>query len=130
MAAVLGLAGLHVAAGLAGVVLALATGRSPSATIPLWVFPLQMLVFSSAASVLVAGGKRDPRTLSLACVFALIATSFARRPELLLEGFLGHPPLLVALRGLRVDALLPVFVWLFFREFPRSVATPRARGIA
>ena len=119
-------AGVHVALGLAG----MATGGSPSARLPAWVFPLQMVAYSVAAAWIVVGGRGDLRSLALAAAFSLIAASFARRPELLLEDTLGHPFALRLVRGLRVDALLPAVVWLFFREFPRSVSTPRARAVA
>jgi hypothetical protein len=130
IAAVLVVAALQVIEGLAGIVAVLWTGGEFEAGLPLWIFPLQMVVFSSAATVLAASGRRDERALYLGVVFALIATSFARVPTLHLEALVPHALPLAALRGLRVDALLPLFVWLFFRDFPRAIGSPRARLVA
>lgn len=124
------LAALHVLAGLAGVSVALWTSLPLATANPIWIFPVQMLVFSAGAAVLVAGSRGDARVLSLAVVFLLIATSFARVPTIFLESHVASPGPIALLRGLRVDAFLPLFAWLFFRDFPRGLATPHARLLA
>ncbi|MGH0037073.1 MAG: protein kinase domain-containing protein [Myxococcota bacterium] len=122
---VLAVAGLQAAIGLAGAVATAVEGWSTGSPLPPWVFVLQISVFGGASAVLVYSGRGDSRVASLAAIFALIATSFARVPMGLLESAVEAPPVL---SQVRVDALLPLLLWDFFSAFPRSVDSPRVRG--
>ena len=66
--------------------------------------------------------RRDSRATRLGAAFLLIASSFAYRPALVLEAGLEAEAAAVArvIRHLPSDAFLPLLVWLFVRDFPRT----------
>jgi hypothetical protein len=127
---VLGVAALQVLAGLLGVGWSIWSGEPLGAALPAWVFPVQMAVFSAAAAAVLLGADGDERILALGAVFALIATSFARVGATFLESQLEISQPVAAIRSLRVDALLPFFVWRFFQDFPRGITSPALRQTA
>ena len=127
---VLSIAALQIVLGLNGVLLAGVSGAELSRNLPLWVFPVQMLAFASTAGVLLRGAKGDDRVVSLAGQFLLIGASFARAPTLHLEAVLEDPWWIAVVRGMRVDAFLPYYVWRFFTQFPRALVSHRVRAFA
>jgi len=116
---VLLIAGLQVAAGVAG---ALVGGAPRPSVVPSSILLLQALAFASAATLLLRGGRRDPRAVSLGTAFLIVAGVFAQRPaERLVEALgpgLGWIPALVT--GLPVHAFFAYFFCLFVRDFPRG----------
>jgi eukaryotic-like serine/threonine-protein kinase len=121
---VLPLAAIAVGGGLLGAALAPSLIRPVDAPgIPPAVNLVVVIVYATAASWLLFGGRRDQRAVSLGAFFLLIASSFSGR--LITAGLERELPGVVAyaLRGaraLRVDAFLPVAFWLFARDFPRT----------
>ncbi len=127
---VLGVAALQVLAGEAGVLAFYVDGTRVAAGLPPWVQALQSAVFAASAVALLAGSRGDARVVSLAVVFGLVATSFARAPTGHLEAVLGEPWALGFLRSIRVDAFLALYAWRFFERFPRGITSPRSRFVA
>jgi eukaryotic-like serine/threonine-protein kinase len=124
------LAAAKLLAGLVGALFAPSLLRPlPEAPLPAAIHLVTLTVFGSAAVWLILGGRADRRALYLGAVFALIAAAFCER--LVLGGLAGSPPAAVAAAltfaaGLQVEAFLPVCLWLFAREFPRSASFSRA----
>ncbi len=110
------LAGLHVAMGLVGLLLA-RQDRHPFS--PLLSGGL-MLAFGLGAIGLLLGGRRDPRAGHLGAFFLIVASAFSRR----FHAFLPDSARAL-LGGLPPDAFLPWFLWQFLREFPRAVRLSR-----
>jgi hypothetical protein len=112
-------AGLQVAAGLLGAALGPASQASP---VPAAWLAAQAVAFAAAATLLLRGGRRDPRAVSLGTAFLIVAGVFSTRPaEWLAEALgpgLGWAPAL--LTALHVYAFLAWYVWLFVRDFPRA----------
>jgi hypothetical protein len=112
-------AGFQVVAGLAGVALGPAGRPSP---VPTAILAAQAFAFAAAAALLLRGGRRDPRAVSLGTAFLIVAGAFSSRPgEWLVEavgpGLRWAPTLLTTLQ---VQAFLAFYVWLFVRDFPRA----------
>lgn len=79
--------------------------------------------FAGAGTLMALGGQRDRRARYLGSFFVIIALAFAREP---LRQAFGRADNVVA-GALRIDCdpLLPLFLWLFVREFPRTVSPSR-----
>jgi len=126
----LALAGLEIAAGLAGILAAALTGTgSAGQPFPLWVFALQTSVFAAIGTVLLRGVRGDPRVAYLGAALMLIATSYSLRPLEVLELWSGGHWAVRLVGHLQLDAFLPVFVWSFAREFPRAIDSPASRRV-
>ena len=124
----LALAGLEIGAGLAGILAAALTGVGSSGQpFPLWVFALQICVFAAAGTTLLLGTRGDPRVALLGAALMRIATSYCLRPLVFLELWSGGHPAVRLVGHLQLDAFLPVFVWMFAREFPRAIDSPASR---
>ena len=97
---------LFLASGLAG-------RAETNATVP-WVSLAVVLAYGIAGATLLIGGRLDARCRELGVYFLLIASPFA---DLLAKAG-GEGPLATVVSGLRVDAFMPVFLWMFVRDFP------------
>jgi hypothetical protein len=129
---VLALALLHVALGLAGIALALADPGLPlPSSHSLWVHLVQILVFGATGLWLVGGSRGDARPAYLGAIFLLVATGYAWRPIELVAGAAPPAAATLARAALAVppDAFLGLFFWLFVRDFPRAIGSPRARRL-
>ncbi len=136
--AALALAGLKVAVGLGVAPLAPSLLRPVGdARVPATVGLVVLAVFGLAAVWLLIVGRDDRRSTYLALAFFLIAASFSEGAvAAALAGDLS-PALakaLALLNTLEVGALLPLSLWLFARDFPRTawfgVADRAARSMA
>lgn len=119
-------AALQVAAGVAGFLWGVPGEPGPVATS---VLLLQALVFAAAGALLLRGGRRDSRAVSLGVAFLIVAGAFSRRHVAALSATL--PPesaWLASLLGeLPVHGFLPYFFWVFARDFPRGMAYGRGQ---
>jgi hypothetical protein len=124
------LAACKAVGGLAGVLVAASVGTGGvEPPLPLWVFALQIGVFGAAGAYLILGARGDARPVYLGTAFLLVATSYALRPLEMLENAGDGAAWLGVLRGLQADAFLPACLWLFFRDFPRALDSPRQRWL-
>ena len=97
---------------------ALAAAPIPIARLALLV--TTVVVFAAAGTVLLAGGARDPRAVTLGALFLAIASVFA--DPLFGRVGSGAGALLAmarAVMALQVDAFTPYLLWRFALEFPR-----------
>ncbi|MDH4063552.1 MAG: serine/threonine protein kinase [Acidobacteriota bacterium] len=87
-------------------------------------------VFGGAAAFLAAAGARDRRAIHLGAFFLLVAVSFANGIVARLEDLPGSTERVrQALLALHPDAFLPLFLWLFVREFPALRRFDRGQGV-
>lgn len=103
----------------------------PARPVPDFVFVLHIVVFSAVGALLIYASRSDRRAAYLGVSFWLVASSFSdpltrRLPELLPATFGSWGSLLSALQP---EAMLPFFLWLFFRDFPRSLAASTTNRI-
>jgi len=91
----------------------------------------QLLAFGGAAVLLLVAGRGDPRAIWLGGFFLLVADAFCNRPSLLLvaRGTGALADLGWASIGLRLDILMPLFLWHFARDFPRAPVSTRLRRL-
>ncbi len=78
-----------------------------------------LVVFVLGAGLLIIGGRRDQRALTLGAFFLAIATQFTDR---LWTGVVASPfpaVLVNTVRWLPIGAFIPYLLWLFARQFPR-----------
>ena len=112
---ILGLAALKIAFGVAGYFHAVA---KPGGTLPDF-GTLHMLVYGAVAALLIYNRDRDPRALWLGSAFALVGVVPSDR---LFANLAGSSPwvdsAIHALSHLHPDTFLPLYFWLFFRNFP------------
>jgi hypothetical protein len=87
---------------------------------------VHVLVFASVAAWLVSAAQRDRRPFYLGGAFMLSAASSS---DQLFQGLVGGGWPVATLSHLHPDAFLALFLWLFFREFPRSSSDPTSRRI-
>lgn len=82
--------------------------------------------FSAVALLLLLGGRRDERALTLGVVFLLVASVFA--DSLPVQASVSPGSALTLPVGLvfalEVDALTPFYVWRFARDFPLAADLP------
>lgn len=125
--AVAGVALLKIAIGLSAVSLALATHRVDLVSRDA-LFVALVSVYTTAALLLLEGGRRDGRATILGITFLLVATTFADR---FIGLWRGADNLAIAgaraMFALHVDAFMPYFLWTFVREFPRVTEDARTR---
>ncbi len=86
------------------------------------------LPFTAAGILLVAGGRRDPRAISLGGFFLMAATSFFNRPLRTYVGLTlpGHA-VFAAVDALELDAFMAYFLWTFARDFPHQLVSTVGR---
>ncbi|MEM9290083.1 MAG: serine/threonine-protein kinase [Acidobacteriota bacterium] len=106
--------------------LSLVTGAGGGALPPVLNF-VTLTLFAAAAGPLLIGGRRDARAIYLGATFLAVASFFINR--LLLEpGEALEPGLLrflvLTVHWIPATALLPLFLWLFAREFPQIPPHP------
>jgi eukaryotic-like serine/threonine-protein kinase len=90
---------------------------------------LQIAVFGAGAVFLLVTGRGDARAVWLAGFYVFIADAFCEQPIAILIARGGD---LVAdagrfFDGLRLDILMPLFLWRFVREFPHAPMPVRLR---
>lgn len=115
--AVTAVAGIQAALAAAGFVYALAAG---DVRFPVVLQGSAVLALLVCAALLVRAGA-DPRARTLAALLLLLASAAGRRFLLPLEA----PAFSPVVRGLYPDAFLPLFAWLFVRDFPRILRFSR-----
>ena len=105
-----------------GGIVAIGSGGFETPLAPPLVFVGLMLGFLGGAAFLLVGGRADPRSADLAGIFAAVASTFAMSPMLsAADASLGlFPRIAPVVVGLRIEALLPYFLWRFARSFPRK----------
>ncbi len=106
------------------------TGPNPVALPPQFTYA-QLLAFGAAAVLLLVAGRGDPRAVWLGGFFLFVADAYCNRPSLLLVAR-GTGPLADlgwASMGLRLDILMPLFLWHFARDFPRAPISTRLRRL-
>ena len=125
---VCGIAAVQVAVGLAGLALS-ATGVEwqRESGIPDWQRGIAILSSGALAAYLLLGAHRDERVEYMGAFFLLVAVDFANPPIRALVVTLPEPGAHLArlLQSFTVDAFMPALVWLFFRDFPRTLELPR-----
>jgi Protein kinase domain len=109
--------------------LPIGTGPPNPAGLPPWFTYLELAAFGGAAVFLLIAGRGDPRAVWLGGFFLFIADAFCNRPSLLLA---THGSGLAAdfgqaCYGLRLDILMPLFLWRFVRDFPQAATQARLR---
>jgi GAF domain-containing protein len=109
-------AALRVAAALVLYLSGLVTPTT-AAPIPLWIYAGLAAVFGALGSMLVTTNRRDPRAAWLGGIFLLLATPIS-------PPVLGESPFTAWMVFLRLESLLPVFMWRFVAEFPSPVRPP------
>jgi hypothetical protein len=121
----IGLAVLKIAAGLLGFAL---PEREPY-PFPAWIILAQTLAYAGASALLVGGARRDERATNLGAYFLGFASTFADRP--LARATWETAPAIASaaswLMAFRPDAVAPVFLWLFARDFPDDPTRPAGR---
>jgi Protein kinase domain len=107
------------------------SGPNPVALPPQFTYA-QLLAFGGAAAFLLIAGRGDPRAVWLAGFYLFVADSFCNRPSLLLI-VRGTGPLAdlgwVSM-ALRLDILMPLFLWYFARAFPHAPISMRLRRLS
>ena len=73
------------------------------------------IAYGAVGGALVVTGRADPRCVELGAFLLLVASAFADAP---VAGGGWLDPLRSFMSIVRVDALMPVFFWLFVRDFP------------
>jgi eukaryotic-like serine/threonine-protein kinase len=90
---------------------------------------LEVLVFGSVAAFLLVTGREDARAVSLSGFFLALASAFCARRLIFLtdreHGFVQT--VAFALDSVKLDILLPFFLWRFVRDFPRTHVPHRVR---
>jgi GAF domain-containing protein len=93
------------------------------------VHALMFLGFLAPGFLMLVAGRRDRRAIYLGGFFLILATAFAREPGRRFAsdviGPLWAPLRLLLLQNL--DAFLPLFLWLFAAEFPRTARPSASR---
>jgi GAF domain-containing protein len=93
-------------------------------------FPyLQLAAFGGAALFLVVAGHGDPRAVWLGGFFLFAADAFCTQPTalLVLRGGDMLADVGRSLDSLRLDILMPLFLWRFVYDFPQPPAAMRLR---
>lgn len=106
------------------------SGPGPTGLPPLFNYA-QLLAYGAAAAFLLIAGRGDPRAVWLGGFFLFVADAFCHRPSLLLIAR-GTGPLSDlgwAAIGLRLDILMPLFLWHFVRDFPHAPVSARLRRL-
>jgi hypothetical protein len=120
--AVVGLAGAKSLTAVVAIVVAQILGPTGDLRSLPWVPITMVLGYGGVAATLLLGGSSDSRARTLGVFLLLIASAFS---DVLATR--GHP--LGGLSGvaasIRVDALLPYFLWLFARDFPVTAMSGR-----
>lgn len=95
---------------------------------PYWVHLVLVVVFAGTAALLLVGGRRDRRAVSLGAFLLAIATAWCNRP-LRLAGEYDVPgaSLFSFLNSIELDCFLPLFIWAFVRDFSIHTLSVRQR---
>jgi hypothetical protein len=112
------IATLQVLAGLLGLLL----GPGDRHPVPIALLTAAAISFAASGLGLLAGSRQEPRAAWLGAAYLCVASAFAQRAAWRLVALAGDPPALAVLfRTVMPEALLPLFLWLFVRRFPRVV---------
>ncbi|MEM7404686.1 MAG: protein kinase [Pseudomonadota bacterium] len=92
-----------------------------------WHRAIVTLTFAGFGIRLVARGRMEPRVRFLGLMFLLVAGFYAQPPMPALSSVLpdGMTWITDTVGALKLGAFLPAVVWLFFRDFPRALVSPR-----
>jgi GAF domain-containing protein len=84
--------------------------------------------FTAAGLLLILGGPRDPRALSLGSFFLMAATAFLNRPLRAYVSYkLSGAGLMHFVDALELDAFMAFFLWSFARDFPHRPVSPEGQ---
>lgn len=121
--ALMALATVQAALGLLGYLF----GRPDASAIPAGLLAATAAVLASAATVLVLLAAQDRRAWLLAALFCTLASASSQR---LLSWLAGEVPAwaLSLASALLPETFLPLFLWLFVRDFPRVVHLSKLAG--
>lgn len=91
----------------------------------------ELLVYGAGACFLLIAGRGDPRAVWLGGFFLFTADAFCNRPGYLLtaQGTGALADLGWTFTALRLDSLLPLFLWCFARDFPQPPTSTRHRRL-
>src|SRR5262245_21243405 len=87
---------------------------SPATTFPHGVFVAVILTFGGVGALLVSGKRRDRRATYLGAAYMCGAAVFA-------NALYADNAFFLFLAHLHPDAFVPLFLWLFARDFPRTL---------
>lgn len=133
---ILSMAALKAVFGLTGFFLGWALPPSEHASlVPRSLIFIHVLVFSCVGIFLLTAGRRDSRAQKLGGIFLLLASSSSYR---LFDWMLDFPTIVsppvkeisLILNQLAPEGFLAAFVWIFFRDFPRSLESDKQRRFA
>jgi hypothetical protein len=134
--AILSMAAARAAFGLMGYFASWALPPAEHSTlIPQSIIFIHVLAFSCVGLFLLTAGRRDSRAQKLGGVFLLLASSSSYR----LFDWMLDPSIIVStvfrdvswvLNQFAPEGFLAVFVWMFFRDFPRSLQSNKQRRFA
>lgn len=97
----------------------------PDPVYPYYFHLIYALPFTAAGLLLVYGGRRDPRAVSLGGFFLMAATSFVNRPLRTYVGAeLSGYLFIKGIDAIELDAFMAFFLWSFARDFPHQVVSP------
>jgi hypothetical protein len=83
------------------------------------------LPFTAAGILLITGGRRDSRAVSLGGFFLVAATAFVNRPlRTYVAAGLPASLLMKGIDATELDAFMAYFLWCFVRDFPLPVVSP------
>ena len=95
---------------------------------PYWLHLVLTVVFAGTAALLLVGGRRDRRAVSLGTFLLAIATAFCNRPLRLAGEFgVAGAPLFRFMNAIEIDCFLPFFIWVFVRDFSIHTLSVRQR---
>lgn len=110
---------------------AIPAGLSNPYDLPPFFNYLQLAVFACAAVFLLVGGRGDSRAVWLGGFFLCTADAYCQRPIFLLiardNGILADIGWVCD--GLRIDILMPLFLWRFVRDYPHAPTPARLRRV-
>jgi Protein kinase domain len=107
-----------------------AQGLAPPSSFPNLLLFTHVILFASAAGVLILGGAKDIRAAHLGGLFLLVACAYAVRFVLNLSALGGVWKIgILPWTFVFPDAFLPCFLWLFIRDFPYGLGSGRPARI-
>jgi eukaryotic-like serine/threonine-protein kinase len=124
------LASLKLAMGLAAFFLTWEQFAGGDAFFPYIFYLLFIVAFGATAALLLLGGRKDRRALSLGGFFLVTATAWCNGPLRNVAELEGVPgaPLFSMVNALELDCFLAFFLWAFVRDFPHPPASARVRS--
>lgn len=121
------LGAFKVALGLAAFCLVYERAAGHDPYFPYAFYGLFTAAFSTAAALLLLGGRADPRAQALGGFFLVTATAWCNKPLTDLHRQGGGGGLFALADALEVDAFMAYFLWAFVRDFPHPAPSILSR---